>query len=321
MSTSDIKLALIGYGRIAPKHLEVFRDLGCDIIASCNRSESGRNKALNEGKIPRVYDSINKMIACEKLHGIICCASFDQVYHAAKEIIPFSLPVLLEKPPGSSLDEIDELQVLAEKYNTPIMVGLNRRYYSIFNRAILDAGGFEAITAVFIEWSESPKHFLNRGFNQEQVKKMIFGNSLHGLDLLTHFAGKINDPMIAVRNLGSGFRWLMSLQGISDRGVLVNFNSTWDCPGRWRFTFCTRGKRYIFAPLETCTVIDEMNHENQHIKPDDVDNKYKPGFYNQAKQFIELIKKSNSKQIPDLNTVRPSMVLAQLLTNALTKNG
>ena len=40
------------------------------------------------------------------------------------------------------------------------MVGLNRRYYSVLTSAVEDAGGPEAITAVFVDWSEEPEYLL-----------------------------------------------------------------------------------------------------------------------------------------------------------------
>ena len=97
------RLALIGYGRIAPRHLEVFRALECEIVASCNRSERGRQKATSEGGIPRTYPDAAAMLDKERPDGVICCASADQMINAAGKILPFGIPTFLEKPPGISL--------------------------------------------------------------------------------------------------------------------------------------------------------------------------------------------------------------------------
>ena len=69
-----MKVAIVGYGKFAPKHLEVLRALECDVVAACNRSEAGRTKAIEEGKIPRAYATIGELIANEKPDGILCTA-------------------------------------------------------------------------------------------------------------------------------------------------------------------------------------------------------------------------------------------------------
>jgi predicted dehydrogenase len=310
------RLALVGYGRIAPKHLEAFRALGCDFVACCNRSATGRERATAEGGIPRTYSEIPAMLAAEKPDGVVCCASLDQVYSTAKQIIPSGIPTLLEKPPGTSLAEWQALCDLADQHQTPVMVGLNRPHYSVLRRALDDAGGLEAITAVFVDWSEDPQHCLNRGLTPAQVERMIFGNSLHGLHLLTTLAGDVPQPHVITRNLGEPFRWLMSLHGISSRGVLTAFNSTWDSPGGWRLTFCTRGRRYIFAPLETCQVQTTGQKELRRIEPDDTDQNFKPGFYRQSQVFLQAIGLRTVPARHGLDGVGPAMHLAALLTNA-----
>ena len=272
--------------------------------------------AEKEGGIPKTYSDIREMLESEKPEGVVCCASIDKIFETSEVIIPFGIPLLVEKPQGTSYNELEKLIKIADEYGTPVMAGLNRRHYSVINKAVEHAGGFDEITAVFIEWSEDPNHFIKRGFSSNQISKMIFGYSLHGLDLLTYLAGDILNPDIKVRNLGDPFRWMMSLHGISDRHALATFQSTWDSPGRWRLSFCARDKRYVFAPLETC-VLSENRKTDVMFEPDDQDRQFKPGFYNQAKIFKSVIGNGN---VPDqycLRSVRPAMKLAEILTKAL----
>ena len=309
-----IRLALVGYGRIAPKHLEVFRALGCEFVACCNRSAPGREKATRDGGIERTYAKIDEMLERERPDGVVSCASLDQVFATAQQILPFAVPTLLEKPPGTSLAEFDELESLAARHRTPVMVGLNRRNYTVLRKAVADAGGPEAITAVFVEWSEDPAHCLRRGLTESQVERMVFGNSLHGLDLLTQLAGPIAEPLVLGRNLGEPFRWLMSLQGISQRGALATFQSTWDSPGGWRLVFCTPGRRYTFAPLETCQVSETGSKELRPIEPDECDRQFKPGFFGQSLAFLEMIRSGEAPAGQRLADSRPPMFLAERLT-------
>ncbi len=315
------RLALVGYGRIAPKHLQAFRALGAEFVACCNRSPEGRQKAEREGGIPRTYARIDEMLGQERPDGVVCCASTDQVYSAALEILPHGLPTLLEKPPGTSWDEFQHLCQLSEKTGTEVMVALNRRHYSVLRKAIEDAGGLENITAVFIEWSEDPQHLLNRGFSLDQISRMVFGNTLHGLDLLTFLAGPVSVPATVGLDFGQPLRWMMALQGVSQRGALATFNSTWDSPGRWRVSFCSRGRRYVFAPLEACQVSEIGVKETRTIAPDDVDTRFKPGFYSQASAFLDAIGSGRVSPTYSLASAGAAMHLAEALTTACRKAG
>jgi predicted dehydrogenase len=314
------RLALVGYGRIAPKHLEAFRAQGGEFVACCNRSPEGRERAESEGGIPRTYARIGEMLERERPEGVVCCASIYQVYEAALEILESRIPLLLEKPPGTSLAEFSHLCETAAERRACVMIGLNRRHYSVVNRAIADAGGTSQITAASVEWSEDPQHFLKRGFSVGEVSRMVFGNSLHGLDLLTYLAGAIEAPSVVGRDWGEGLRWMMALQGVSQRGALASFQSSWDSPGRWRVSFCSPGRRYVFAPLETCQVFEAGQKDPRAIEPEAVDAQFKPGFYAQAKTFLQAIEAREVPAEHSLASAGPAMRLAEALT-AACQNG
>lgn len=311
-----IKIAIIGYGNIAKKHIEVFRALGCEIVASSNRSEVNNLKAKNEGRIQKTYTDFHEMLRNEKVDGLLVCASFDQLYHIAKEVIPYKIPVLLEKPAGTSMEEYQELVMLAEKHGTPVQIALNRRHYSVIKNAIEDAGGLEKITSVQVEWSEKPVYCLQeKGYTEKQTSQLIFGNSIHGLDLLTFIAGEVENADIKVVNFGEPFRWLMNVSGISPRGVLYNFYSSWDSPISWRLTFTAMGRRYVFAPLEKCMRFMDGAKDFDYIEPDNFDINFKAGFYGQAKAFLEGIQTKRFYHEFSIQSCSSSMHLANELTN------
>jgi predicted dehydrogenase len=312
-----VKLGLVGYGKIAPKHLEVFRALGANVIACVNRSEAGRERAKAEGKIEKTYARIDEMMAREKPDGVLVTASFPQIFEVAKAVIPHGRPVLLEKPPGTSMAELDALGALADRHQTPVMVAFNRRHYSVVERAIEDAGGPEAIHGVFVEWSEDPEHALKR-FSEDEVARWIFANSLHGLDLCTHLAGAIPSPEVVAKSFGTPFRWMMALSGLSDRGALATFHSTWDAPGKWRVAFTAKDKRYVFQPLESCVVLEKGQSVERRIEPSPEDQRFKPGFFAQAKRFLEAVDGGRAHAAWSLRSAAPAMALAESLTKAFS---
>ena len=311
-----MRIALVGYGGYAPKHLEVLRALGAEVVASSNRSEAGRARAQAEGGIPRTYARTEEMLERERPDGVVSCVSFEAQHAVGKVVIASGIPFLIEKPPGTSLAELEELVALARTHGTPVMVGLNRRHYSVIRRALDDAGGPEAVRGVFIDWSEDPAMLLGRGMAADLVAKNTFRNSIHGLDLLTFLGGDLPDPTILATSQGAPFQWVQSVSGVSARGAVASFTSTWNAPGRWRVQFVTDGRRYTFAPLETCKVAVAGQKDERTIEPDEHDRTYKAGMYRQAERFLEMITTRTPPLEAALEVARPAMTLAERLTAA-----
>jgi len=315
-----MKLVLIGYGAIAARHLEVFRDLGLGIPASCNRSAEGNRRAEREGGMERTYTDSVVMIEREKPDGILICASFSSLYGLARTLIPLGLPILLEKPPGLHPEETAALAELARRHANPVMVGLNRRFYSIYHRFLAIIGGREAVTSVAVEWSEDPEKMLAAGYTREEVEAFVYANSLHGIDLLTFFAGKVAEPAVWGRNLdesGEALRWQMAVDGVADGGARIHFDSNWDVPGRWRLVVDAPDRRLVSAPMETGFVLTR-DAGKVVLEPEEHDAVFKAGFYAQARYFLGVVRGEHGVAWPaaSLEESLPGMELAEAMTAA-----
>lgn len=315
-----MKIALIGYGNIAIKHLEVFRALGCEIVASCNRSDDSNQKARKEGRIPKTFSNYIEMVETESPDAILNCVSFGQLYQTTAELIPYGIPILMEKPPGLSYKDLQDLIRLQNSFNTPVQVGLNRRHYSVFHRAIEDAGGMGQIRSIHIEWSEAPTKMRDKyGYTHSQVKQYIYANSLHGLDMLTFFGGEPIQPQILTQDNGDYLRWRMHLSGQAANGRLLSFYSSWDNAVPWRMVMESKDARYVFAPLESCKKID-AGYRTIEIEPEQIDQQFKAGFFQQAQFFLDVATNRSKSHAHDLNASVPGMRLAESLTHAFSVN-
>lgn len=295
-----MNFVLVGYGAIAKKHLDVFRELGVSISASCNRSEEGNLRAREEGDIERTYTDPREMVEREKPDGILLCASFMSLYDLARNLIPFGLPMLLEKPPGVSLAQTQDLAQLARKYNTPVMLGLNRRFYSIYHEFLKEIGGKDAVTSVAVEWSEDPEKMIKMGYTPEEVDRFVFANSLHGIDLLSFFGGSIHDYTVWGRNMdksGQRRRWQMGVDGWGGSDVRLHFYSNWDVPGRWRLLVDAPDRRLVSSPMESGVVLTR-DQGKVEIQPEEYDKKFKTGFYDQARAFLNVVRDQVRVQWP-----------------------
>ena len=143
------RIVIVGYGKIARLHRHALESVGFKVVASCNRTLKSNQMSLKDN-IPVVYNDYHKMISQEKPDAILISVSSDFIFKVAKDIIPYSIPILLEKPSGNSVSEHKKLIQLTKKYKTKLMLGLNRRHYSIFDNIFNSIGGIKKITNVLI---------------------------------------------------------------------------------------------------------------------------------------------------------------------------
>ena len=307
-----MKLAIVGFGKMAEQHLAVFRALGVEVVASANRSEAGRARAKAAG-IPKTVSEIEALFDSSP-DAVLCSASIHENFAAARRVLPWGVPTLLEKPPGICSEELMELIALTARHGTLVMLGLNRLHYSVLDRALADAGGIGSLTSVHVEWSEDPRHLERRGFSPAEILRRTASNGIHGLSLLTYLGGAIPEPHIVVEKLGEGYRFQTSLHGRSERGLLCTFRSTWDAPDPWSLSFTAPGRSYRFSPLETCS---RRGPAAPEIEPAEYDLRFKPGLYRQAQCFIDAVAGGRVPEPFTLPALVPAMALADRLSRAI----
>lgn len=306
-----MNVAIIGFGNIAIKHKEAIEYAGDTVIASVNRSEKG-NQLAKEYGIPRTYSTIESMLQEESPDAILVTVSYENIYDITKLLIPFKIPLLIEKPAGTSLAQLNELIQLSEQYGTLVQVAMNRRHYEIFHKALEHMGGIDKLSAIDVEWSETPlKLLFQKGYSREQVAKIIYGNSIHGIDMATFFGGDLENIHTQVSNFGDDFRWYMQFVAKSSRGVLVSFRSSWDHPVPWKMVMSTKARRYVFAPLEKCMVHETNIGEMYALTCEEQNLSIKAGFMGQWNAFKQTILNLEIPLIHDLKSCIVSMSIAE----------
>jgi predicted dehydrogenase len=317
MSGTGPRIAVVGYGQIAQKHIAAFRSLGVKIVAAVNRSPEKRLEARQAG-IEKTYSDVETMVTRERPDGVLVTTSALSQFEVIRKLLFCDVPMLVEKPPAIHLDDWNVLCERIRSRGLKVMIGLNRRYYSVYHRALARMGGVRAITSVSVEWSEDPQRMLALGHPQEIVAALNFANSIHGLDLVGFFGGSLRNAAVWGRNLdhsGRRFRWQMGVHGTSDRGVRACFESNWDVPGRWRLVVDAADVRMVSAPLESATLF-RRDRDPEVIEPAAEDQEFKPGFHSQAAVFLELIRSGAHPTWPaaSLDDVTVTMELAEELT-------
>ena len=107
----------------------MLKELNCDVIGILTKNY---DKALVKSKkfgIPNTYTSIQEILNAE-CDFFMNLTSADKISSTIMDLIPAGKPIFTEKPAGFSTEEIEQLIVQNNKFNCPIMVGTNRRFYS-----------------------------------------------------------------------------------------------------------------------------------------------------------------------------------------------
>ena len=185
------------------------------------------------------------------------------------------------------------------------MVGFNRRFYSIFHKGIKIIRDQGKLLGLSIEGHERFWQLKNK----KNLKNWIYVNSSHTIDLVRFFGGEI----ISMHSLSNKYKsnnnsFLSSFKFKS--GILGNYQSYWRSPSFWSVRLYGDGLTVDFKPLEQ-GIVTYKDFSTKLIKPDIVDIKFKPGFYQQMVSFKNLI--VNSKKQWPLQDITDSLKTVKII--------
>lgn len=316
-----MKVAVIGAGNIAEKHLEVlhaFSDV--ELSAICSRGHPRIDALAELFGIREKFNDYRKMLDTVSADAVFVLVSAMQIVPVAAECLKRGIPTLLEKPPGLSSKETEGLAQIAHETNCLNMVALNRRFYSVVQRAreeILSAG---PLVAVLVEGPERLSEVKAVGIHPpEIIAGLLFANSIHCIDLLRYFGGDVEHISAAASQWDeeqkNSFGALMKFQS----GATGHYIAHWMSPASWAVTLYGMGRRVSLNPLEKATLMDADRSEKL-LPVDEVDVKFKPGLYGQNRFFLDAVKERRPIAYPgsDLADAVKTMQLIEAISGGTT---
>jgi predicted dehydrogenase len=289
---------------------------GVRVAGMTSRTISKAEKLANSFQIDQVYDGVAALVQKCAPDGVMVLVSANQIYDVAVNLIPAGIPLFLEKPPGLVPEQTKTLVELADKYSTKNMVGFNRRYYSIFHKGIELINQNGGLLGVAVEGHERFWNIVDRDIPNEIRENWIYANSTHTIDLLRLFGGEV-EQINALKNSlkeKNGDQFVASMKFVS--GTIGTYTSHWFSPGGWTVTLYSDTIAVQFKPLEKGIWID-TDFQQHDIMPDEVDIKYKQGFYKQMEAFVNMVR-TGMLETPamDLAEALKTMELAKEFANA-----
>jgi len=291
-----LRTILIGLGDIAQKHIEVMRKLDCEIIGVLGRDYEKTKTNAKKFEIKNVHKSFDD-ISKDDCDFFTILTNPENTGKLLKKIIPFKKAILVEKPVSLSSNDVEEIIELNKNYKTPIMVSMNRRFYSIFHKGLdyLKKSN-KKINSIVIEAPERINDIRESTKFSDLVKKnWMFCNSIHCVDLIRFFGGDVEK----IETNSDPNRLLYSAIGHCQNNIEFTYISNWKSPGSWSITLYADDVRITFNPLEKGVIL--KNNVKEEIEPSQEDIKFKPGFYDQLQYFLKNVVTENNDLWPASN--------------------
>lgn len=300
---------LVGAGKMAQEYAAVLNHLSEDFTV-IGRGASAKLFTDSTG-IAVVLDGLEKFIDTYEgtipSHAIVCLP-IDTLYIETIRLIKFGVKnILVEKPAGLSSAEIHDICKYASQFSCNVYVAYNRRFFSSvieLQKRIEKEGGLLSLSFDFTEWPDSIEATSH---NQEIKENWVLANSTHVIDLAFFLGGY---PVDYSSHTSGSLKWhkrssIFCGSGITDKGIIFNYHSNWESPGRWGLEFCTLQSRYILKPMEKLIRVRHNSIETENIEVDflKLDKKFKPGLFMQTQEFLSRKPNSNLCSIEDHNAI------------------
>jgi len=175
-----------------------------EVIAACDISSKKRKVFKKQWAFKsKIYSDYKKMITDQEI-DILCISSSTESHH---EICKYAIKnniqgIILEKPVAKSLKSAYELKKLSTKYNVPIIIAHDRRFYNRYINAkkLMSKSNLGPILSITGKlYSYIPKK-ISSDHNP------ILHDGTHIMDIATYFAGTpISLKFSSINNKKNGY--------------------------------------------------------------------------------------------------------------------
>ena len=205
--TSALRIALIGAGVMGRQHQE-FIEQNPDVILSAVADPNPEAQPLAQSWGADYYACHRQMLAEAKPEAAIIANPNALHVSTAIDCLEAGVPVLLEKPVGISVAEVQTLVEVSERTGVPVLVGHHRRHNPLIAKAhqLIQDGVLGRITTVTALWQlQKPDSYFDIPWRREPGAGMLLTNLIHDLDLLRYLCGEVTQVQAITSNGVRGF--------------------------------------------------------------------------------------------------------------------
>lgn len=287
--SDNIKVLLVGAGYMGKAYAKVLNALGVDfsVVTRNKKTADSFENELGIKVLQGDFDDIIRDLDNSYTHAINA-VSIDSLVKISKSLINFGIKnLLVEKPLSIDKKEINDLMLDSKRTCANVYVAYNRRYYSSTDKAIEvinNDGGLLSVNFEFTEWKN--KIDFSK-FSKIVQDNWLIANSSHVIDLAFFFAGKPIDYSFYSDSNMHNEKEIFVGSGITGKNIFFSYNSNWAAPGRWGIELLTKYHRLYLRPMEKLFVQNLNSVDITEVAINDkFDIDFKPGIYNEVKDFL-----------------------------------
>ena len=242
-----VRIALVGAGVIGRAHADVIRaGEVAELAAVVDPTEAGRETARRHD-VPWFADH-DALLAAGDVDAAVIATPNQTHLPVSLGFIARGIPVLVEKPIASTLDEARRLTAAAEKAGVPVLVGHHRRHNPIIRRArdLVRSGalgrlGSVSVLSTFLK----PDSYFELDWRRRAGGGPVLINLIHEIDLIRFVCGEVAAVLAVTSSAIRGFEVedsaavILQLAG----GALVTVSLSDATAAPWSWDMSTRESR------------------------------------------------------------------------------
>ena len=194
--TPTLRCALVGTGSVANLHARaVAAHPRAELVAVTDQNRAAADAFAERHGVPAVYDDFDELLAAERPDVVLICTPPGAHRGQALTAFAAGAHVVVEKPPASSLDELDDMRAAAAAAGRELAVVFQQRTgtAAAHVRRLLQEGAFGRPLIATCEtlWYRDAAYFAVpwRGQWETEGGGTTLGHGIHQLDLLAFLLG------------------------------------------------------------------------------------------------------------------------------------
>jgi len=206
---SALRVGIVGCGLIGRKRAAA---LGRDRLTACADVDRARAEALAAQFGAAVCSSAADLVQREDVDVVIVATTHDALAPVAVAALEAGRHVLVEKPAGRTVAEVDAIARAAVRAERRVHVGFNHRYHPALRRAreIFDRGELGPMMMVRGRYGHGGRPGYEREWRADPVRSgggELIDQGVHLIDLARWFLGEFSE----VRGVATTLYWPMAV--------------------------------------------------------------------------------------------------------------
>ncbi|RLC49105.1 MAG: gfo/Idh/MocA family oxidoreductase [Candidatus Cloacimonadota bacterium] len=222
----NIKLGLIGCGRISTKHFEAIEKIeNAEIIACCDIIKQKAEEKANQFNIKEIYENYKEMLDNVKMDAVIIATPSGIHPDIGIDVAKKKINVITEKPMATSLDKADKLIYACDENKVNLFVVKQNRLnppIRLLKNAI-DKGRFGRIYSgsIIVHWTRPQAYYDMADWRGtwEFDGGAFLNQASHYFDLLYWLIGPVESVMAITNTIAHTIE-------VEDQGVgIIKFRN------------------------------------------------------------------------------------------------